>query len=372
MRLDLDAMARITAQLVKEEVERSAKTAPFDPTDLIARLDALEAENKALREAAVKRGDLDAVQERVDAQSKAIIDLKDADEQREASIKHGAEMDEARSQECTELADRINKSDEAFDNHLKDLIGRIKELESVEPVEPVNLDVIADQVLDQIKALIPQPLDEDGVVKRVIDHVDKALPPMIPAAPTPVDVDALRLSIEKGLPQRDAIEKDIKQMVEAMMPMPLGPTALQVIEGIKAVYPSIRQDMVKRLPAMEHKGVWNPDTSYDVGDEVIKNGSTYRLMEPSVDAPPSDSWQMVAQGSRGKQGKPGVAPTVDEVITALMSDPEIVKRLKGKDGVGVKDISMEGKTWLIEMTDGDVKTLDQTEFVELIIKALGE
>jgi len=174
-----------------------------------------------------------------------------------------------------------------------------------------------------------QDADHDVVIGQVLDRILKGLPDLV----------------------RDA-------MPDA--PKALMPTDLQVIEAVKAVYPSIRQDLVKRLPAMEHKGPWTPDVQYDVGDEVIKNGSTYRLMEPSTDQPPNEAWKMISQGRPGKQGKPGIDGPQGLVGTA------------GKDGISVTDIIMADSTLVMELSDGTVKTFDLTEFIELIIKAIGE
>ena len=91
-----------------------------------------------------------------------------------------------------------------------------------------------------------------------------------------------------------------------------------------------------------HKGLWDAETQYDVGDEVTKNGSTFRLMEASSDAPPSPAWQLTSQGTRGKQGKPGVN----------------AKGEKGDDGVGFEDVLFEDSQFIFAKTNGDTSIVD--------------
>ena len=77
MPLDMDMMARVIAQAVKDEVGRSVTP----DTSLVGRIDALEAENKALREKlaeqAAQSGGQDFTVERAGTLEEAVVKAAD-------------------------------------------------------------------------------------------------------------------------------------------------------------------------------------------------------------------------------------------------------------------------------------------------------
>ena len=367
MPLDMNAMARVIAQAVKEEVGRISR----DDQDIRAENVALRKELSALSETVAQMQADGAVR------TKSLVDERDGlairintlqasndslvgrIDELQASIKSLRSMDEDHAKAIGRVADTLGDVTNAvqnlptMDDHHKQVMAAVE----------VAFD---EEWQHKFAAMIPDSLDEDRVVAQVHDAIMKELPDMVlhaipevkDGAPgkdaDPVDVDLLRGQVI------DSLMKGLPDLIRSQMPKPLEPTDLQVLEGIKMMWPSIRHEMAKRLPKMEHRGTWDADTLYEVGDEVIKNGSSYRLMEASTDGPPSEAWQMIAQGRPGKQGKPG--PTGDK---GDPGDP-------GKDGVSFVDMTMAGTTAIVELSNGDVIEIDMTEFMELLIKAIGE
>jgi archaellum component FlaC len=160
-------------------------------------------------------------------------------------------------------------------------------------------------------AMIPDSLDEDRIKAEIVGELAKDIPEMV----------------LKAVPEPQMPELNITHVAPAL----------------KELYPTIRHDVLQRIPTPSHKGVWKPDIEYDLGDEVVKDGNTFRLMEPTSDAPPSDCWQMVAMRGVGKRGKPGVKGDQGD---------------KGDDGVGVEDILMEDGQIVISLTNGETKIFD--------------
>ena len=311
------------------------------------------------------------------------------------SIKHLRAQDEARAVETDNLEKRLD------DTHSKRvaLVNRVTALEDAESVDVADMiDRHWDEVgKNEVAAMLPddwqEPLgrlenqvrnieltpgpagevDMNEVGKMVGETVDNQLPVLIEAT---IDADPDRFKGMDGKPVTkedvfialDEYELDERLMpaiegaVFRAMPDPVEPTELQVRDAVKALWPDIKAATLKYLPHMQHKGVYKPDEQYDIGDEVIKNGASFRLMHPTDEVPPGAGWQMIAQSKKGDKGKPG------ESIKGDKGDS-----IKGDPGVGINDIIMaDGKLLAFELTDGTVKDFDLTEFIELIIKAIGE
>lgn len=165
----------------------------------------------------------------------------------------------------------------------------------------VDLDKLADMVLERVK--VPDP---------------------VPGPAGPVG--------EPGAPGRDAAD----------------PTDAQVFDAVKALYPLIRNDLAKRLPQIEHKGIHEPGEEYAAGDEVIKGDSSYRAKCNTTETPPHDDWQCIAKskvGRRGEKGEPGPAGKPGK------------NGADGLDGVGIKDIVWQDDMMVIVMTNGDTKSV---------------
>ena len=275
---DMDAIARVLAQQVKEIVDKRLGDVkapdPVDTSHLDAEIADLKKDNANLTKA------LDNISITLEAANVAIKNL--------ASV-----VDEDRKK----AGQKVNKAD------LSAIEARLADYCATDEL------VAVDKRLDTIeKVLVELPTPKDA---------------------EPVDVEALR---------EDVLAVVRKEMPEA--PLPLEPTALQVIEAVKVLYPSIRHDLAQKLPSITHKGVWSVDAQYDVGDEVIKNGSTFRLMEQTMDAPPSEAWQMIAMSKAGKQGKQGNKGDKGD---------------RGDDGVGVDDVLFEDGQFVVNLTNDDTK-----------------
>ena len=289
---DMDAIARVVAQLVEEAVEE--RTKDFKSVD---HSEAIAALTKTVEEQS----------EYIDMLEKSLTNVID-----------GVSAVEARVTALPELPETVSKEEFA------ELSENMRQLDAARTAEIDALDKIIEKT------------------KQDITNVFKAVEALPTPEPQEVDTDLIVATIVKGLP--DMIRSEMPEPPQALMP-----TDLQVIEAVKAVYPSIRQDIVRQLPRMEHKGVWKPDAQYDIGDEVIKSGATYSMMEPTTDAPPSEAWQMISQGRIGKKG--------------LKGD----KGDKGDIGIGVKDVAFEDGILTIQLTDDNVHTWDIGEQLEAAI-----
>ena len=53
-----------------------------------------------------------------------------------------------------------------------------------------------------------------------------------------------------------------------------------------------------RLPFAIHRGKWSAATSYQQGDEVTFNGSTWRAVREASTCPPGPDWLLVAQSAK--------------------------------------------------------------------------
>lgn len=151
------------------------------------------------------------------------------------------------------------------------------------------------------------------------------------------------------------VNKLVKALVEKqlpdMIPKPLAPNDLQVVEAVKHLWPSIRLEVIKSLPQIEHKGVWEPG-EYAPGDEVIRNDSSYRAKCVTREAPPHEDWQCIAKskvGRKGPQGEQGVP-----------GEP-------GQPGVGVQDVLVEDTMFVMTLSNEEAYTID---FSELISKGI--
>lgn len=286
----------------------------------------------------------------------------------------------------TELVKRV----ETLEAENKALLDLLKDVATQEDIEALvgtlnavsnNLDALSERVDNESKAIIDiktwqSDLDITGACDTLWDERWKhEVTSMIPEPPEPVDLTPIMEEVS-------GLKEALSEVAARTPPEPLAPTELQVAEGLRSMWGDVRQGMLKYLPKMEHKGVWDADTQYDVGDEVIRNGSTYRLMHKTDEAPPGEGWQMIAQGKKGSQGKPGpyikaITLSPEKKLVFSMSNGDVkevdASGLEGKNGVGIKDMVMpSGQMMVVEMTDGDIKEFDMSEFIDVIIKTMGE
>ena len=309
----------------------------------------------------MRPSDMDAIARVVAQQVKEIVDKKVAGLQPPEPAPDHSEQIAALLKTVQEQAEQIVQLNKSIENMLDGAIkiestmGNIgADVETVKTILRHPKKTREGSVIDHLNQALEKCVktdeftemaDQMGNIEKVLAAHDEALEDRKDADPDLIQGKVLDTVMSK-LP--DLIKHQIPELPKA-----LAPTDLQVIEAVKAVYPSIRHDLLNRIPVPTHKGLWLAETQYDVGDEVTKNGSTFRLMEPSSDAPPSPAWQLISQGTRGKQGKPGVD----------------AKGEKGDAGVGVKEMIIEDGQFVVELTNGDTAVLD-LELDDKIAKAV--
>jgi len=347
---DMDAIARVVAQQVKEIVDKKLagitppETKSYD--DEIGDLQAtIEAQSDLLNEAAKQ---IDALSQRLSDMEKAddLAPLRDRMSDIEANLNKRVTVEElgqkADVDSITALATDLGVAEMTIKQltaAMDQIDTRISSQESVVKTIP-DASEYAKMIKDYIDGLeLPSDATVGAEIVRQFDENWRN----VFAAMLPDEVD-LNKAVEIV---HDTIMKELPEMVlhaasDIEPPEPLAPTDMQVMKAVEYLYPAIRHDLLKRIPVPVHKGLWQAEVQYDVGDEVVKNGSTFRLMELSSDAPPSDAWQMVSQGSRGKQGKPGIGKQGE----------------KGEDGVGISEVALENGILAFQRTDGTADVFD--------------
>lgn len=285
MPLDTEAIARVVAQLVKEQVA----AIPKEPSVLEDRIKQLEAQ--------VIQG-TDAIAALKKELAGYVVDkaLEPIMEQLAVVTKDVAET-------CKKFAELDDKMPtKAAKSDVVTLVGRMDQF------EPQLVDLSKQIATIELK---PGPKGDPGE-KAVLDDDDRGY---------------MKASILRELADH--------------MPDPIAPNQVQVTEAVKAIYPSIRADILKSLSPIEHKGVHEAGEEYAPGDEVIKGDSTYRAKVVTREAPPHEDWQCIAKskiGRRGPTGEPGEK-----------GDPG----QKGEDGVGWTDaVEAEGMI-LFQRSDGE-------------------
>lgn len=410
MPLDMDAMARVIAQAVKEEVGRISR----DDADIRAELKALRDENKALRVAMDEKASTDALVAVSEASAVNTANIRDVigdvpvKDTLMDIIKGVKDTQIELARDVTGTQTVLDVNAKALNTHLERLDAMEKSIQSLadsatdheqkmdDAAKRIdNIDIAGaiethwDEVAKHsVAAMLPddwQPAVEELNTK--LANIELTPGPEGPAGKDGKDAEVDEVFVRKAAQNylRDHAEEFTGPQGEAGPEGQQGakgdagevgprgekgeagevtaPTDLQVLDAVRGLWPDIKRTMAKHLPTFEHKGVWDADTQYDVGDEVIRNGSTYRMLH-LTDEPPgagADGWQMISQGKKGSKGLPGRDGE---------SGPE---GPAGKDGVGIADMVMaDGKMLVIELTDGTVKDIDMTDFIETVIKAMGE
>ena len=335
---DMDAIARVVAQQVKEIVDKKLaglpKPDPVDHSSEIAQLrEMVEAQSNHIADLLNDNANLnDFGTKCLDMIQTLQDDLKalDGKETPQPDLSGFVKADDLEPL-TTQIAAVETSIGEiiAADDHI------VAAAQSIKESLPDDIKAAVETAFDEtwkheFAAMIPDSLDEDRIKSEIIKDMPEVN----------IDVDLIKGSV------LDHLLKRLPDLIKNEMPEPApaqAPTELQVIEAVKAMYPSIRHDLLQRIPTPSHKGLWDKDTKYDVGDEVVKNGSTFRLMEDTADAPPSPAWQLVSQGKLGKKGLPGEAGKKGE---------------KGDDGVGVQDILYENGQFVFNLTNGETSVFD--------------
>jgi hypothetical protein len=106
----------------------------------------------------------------------------------------------------------------------------------------------------------------------------------------------------------------------------------------------LRRELTTRFPIPLHRRQFASDASYEMGDEVALDGSTWRcLVERATTSPPSPEWALIAQrGGRGKQGERG--PQGDQGASGVpgrQGEPGAIG-LAGPAGRGVSGVRRAG------------------------------
>jgi hypothetical protein len=103
-------------------------------------------------------------------------------------------------------------------------------------------------------------------------------------------------------------------------------------------------DQKSYFPIPKFKGLHKKDEDYQPYDLVIKDGGCWLAIKETDAAPPGDDWRCMAM--RGKRGKTGTK--------GKQGDPG----QPGAAGVGIEDISSHEGVLVVEMTDGQIKTVN--------------
>lgn len=300
----------------------------------------------------MRPSDMDAIARVIAVQVKDIVDAEIA-ALPQADPVDTSHLDDEIKKLRADNADLVSSVD-VLSGWLGEAQAAIKEMRK----EP-DADEIARSVRDQVTKELPEPVDTshlDVEMKQLRDDNANLLKSVEVLSASLGDAEEAIRSMQKEAGAED-IAKEVLAQVLKQLPEPMEPTAVQVIEAVKAIYPAIRHDLLQRIPTPSHKGLWDADTKYDVGDEVMKDGSTWRLLEDTADAPPSDAWQLVSmKGKIGKKGYPG-------------KDGEPGK--EGPAGVGLEDAFFEDGQIVVSFTNGDTKNFD-VGIADAIAKAVKE
>jgi len=124
------------------------------------------------------------------------------------------------------------------------------------------------------------------------------------------------------------------------------------IPDMKAIVKALLEDeacrdlIVKSLAGQVHKGTYDPAASYDIGNEVVMRGSTYRKVAATNEDPPGQGWQMISQGKIGKKGLSG-----EPGIPGAPGAP-------GAPGIGIKSVIVGDGQLIIEYDNEDQEVLE--------------
>jgi hypothetical protein len=323
--LDAEALAEVTAEIVREHVAKSLAPVLEENGRLRERIAVLEAREAPAPDVSVIRALVD----------EAVAAIPPA-----APGKDGQDF-------VPDMAELERILDESVARHMAE-IERPKDGTSVtlQDVQP-----LIDEAVDKAVAAIPIAKDGVGMAGALIDRAGELIVTLTdgstrslgPVVGRDYDQTVLKRAVAEavaripvpkdGAPGRDADPTVIKQMVEeavALIPVP---------KDGKDAY------------AGQARGLFDPDAEYRAMDVVSFNGCEWRAKSDNPGALPGDGWMLSAQrGKPGKQGDPGKPG------------------LKGKDGASViaGKLDAENMQMILARDDGEALTVDFYPLAEAI------
>jgi hypothetical protein len=114
--------------------------------------------------------------------------------------------------------------------------------------------------------------------------------------------------------------------------------------------------MAFTIPSMVFRGLYDAEREYGTGDVVASNGSGWVALRDATNIDPgtSDAWALIAkQGRVGRQGERG-----EQGLRGAQGD-------RGAPAASIAHMSVEDSTLVVEMSDGEIKTVPLPEIEAL-------